>query len=187
MKVDNTKVYDLAESIIASGLPMLAKYDAYEFKQGSIYLKADIKDSGGHIELNRHIMRAKKLASCQMGTGHDNFLAGITVAFNVTATQTWWLQFGRYHFAQIVSSQSKMHRLREMLGEKETEGKSDDELIADCPMSFELTARVTTNYRQLKTIYHQRKTHRLQEWLDFCEWIKSLPFAKNFITNEEQE
>lgn len=180
MQVDNIKVYDLAETVIASGLPMLAKYDAYNFEQASLFLRADLKDNVTRYS-NRHIQRAVTLAKSPMGTGHDNFLSGIIVSFNVTATQTWWLQFGRYHFAQIVSSQSKMHRLREMLGEKETEGKTDEELIAECPMSLELTARVTTNYRQLKTIYQQRKGHKLKEWGQFIAFIDSLPLAKELI------
>ena len=40
---------------------------------------------------------------------------------------------------------------------------------------------MTTNYRQLKTIYCQRRTHRLPEWRVFCEWIETLPYA-DFIT-----
>jgi hypothetical protein len=50
------------------------------------------------------------------------------------------------------------------------------------PCGFKLTAGMTTNYRQLKTIYNQRKNHRLPEWRDFCTWITLLPFAE-LITN----
>lgn len=46
-----------------------------------------------------------------------------------------------------------------------------------------LTARITTNYRQLKTIYQQRKNHRLPEWRAFCAWIETLPRAE-FITGK---
>jgi hypothetical protein len=42
---------------------------------------------------------------------------------------------------------------------------------------------MTTNYRQLKTIYQQRKAHRLPEWVSFCEWIESLPYSQ-LITGE---
>lgn len=51
------------------------------------------------------------------------------------------------------------------------------------PAGFKLTARITTNYRQLKTIYKQRKNHRLPEWREFCEFIKTLPYQE-FITGE---
>lgn len=60
--------------------------------------------------------------------------------------------------------------------------------ISGCPMGYELFVRVNTNYKQLQTIYWQRKDHRLREdWQEgFCEnFIKELPYAKEFITGEE--
>lgn len=50
------------------------------------------------------------------------------------------------------------------------------------PAGFRLTARIVTNYRELKTIYGQRKDHRLPEWRLFCKWIETLP-EEEFITN----
>jgi len=55
------------------------------------------------------------------------------------------------------------------------------------PAGFKITARMTTNYRQLKTIYHQRKTHRLPEWREFCEWCETLPYFKELCLGEEGE
>jgi hypothetical protein len=52
------------------------------------------------------------------------------------------------------------------------------------PVGFELTARMTTNYRELKTIYAQRRTHRLEDWQVFCDFIETLPYAKELIINE---
>jgi hypothetical protein len=54
-------------------------------------------------------------------------------------------------------------------------------LLYNIPVGFRLTAGMTTNYQQLKTIYQQRKTHRLPEWKAFCAWIETLPHAE-FIT-----
>lgn len=48
-------------------------------------------------------------------------------------------------------------------------------LIYNIPQGFEYTAGLITNYRQLKTIYGQRRHHRLKEWQIFCDWIESLP------------
>ena len=56
-------------------------------------------------------------------------------------------------------------------------------VLYNIPVGFRLTARMTTNYRQLKTIYQQRRTHRLPEWRTFCEWIELLPYAKELICN----
>ena len=52
------------------------------------------------------------------------------------------------------------------------------EILYNVPTGFGLTARLTTNYRQLKTIYHQRKNHKLPEWRRFCGEIEKLPKFK---------
>ena len=43
-----------------------------------------------------------------------------------------------------------------------------------------------TNYAELRTIYHQRKNHRLEEeWQDtFCKWVETLPYARELIIGE---
>lgn len=56
------------------------------------------------------------------------------------------------------------------------------EILYTNPAGFLITARMTTNYRQLKTIYEQRLNHRLPEWREFCKWIETLP-CSYFITN----
>ena len=49
------------------------------------------------------------------------------------------------------------------------------EILYSNPCGFKLTAQLNTNYRSLKTIYSQRKNHRLPEWRAFCRWIETLP------------
>lgn len=197
MKISNVKIYDFEESIVASGLPMMAEYSEQWIVNEIINFR-NCED----ITENPHFKRACKLAANPPGSGHNNFLSGVLVSMDVTATVKWWEQFQRYHFKQIVSSMSTMHRLRQMMQEgkirfnKNTAPAvieqfrimvhdasiTDEKLAYSCPMGLELTARITTNYLQLKTIYNQRKNHRLQEWKDYCSWIESLPFAKEFIT-----
>jgi hypothetical protein len=58
------------------------------------------------------------------------------------------------------------------------------EILYTNPAGFELTARMTTNYRCLKNIYAQRKNHRLPEWREFCAWVETLPYAKELILCE---
>lgn len=54
--------------------------------------------------------------------------------------------------------------------------------IQNCPMGYELFVMVSTNYKQLQTIYHQRKDHKLREdWGAFCTFVKSLPYATELI------
>lgn len=52
------------------------------------------------------------------------------------------------------------------------------EILYSNPCGIYLTARLTTNYQQLKTIYKQRRFHRLPEWQWFCDWIETLPYFK---------
>ena len=58
------------------------------------------------------------------------------------------------------------------------------EILYSNPAGFRITARMTTNYRQLKTIYAQRKTHRLPEWRAFCDWVETLPNASFIVNND---
>ncbi len=207
MKIDNVKVYDLEESIIASGLPMKSEYNSDEFNYLSSHCHHEIDK---YIYVNKNettndIKRIIKLANNPIGSGHNNALSGILVSANITATVKWWEQFQRYHFKQIVSSMSTMHRLRKMIMDntihfdEKTNKKvidsfislindkniTDEELAYSCPMGIQLTARVNMNYLQIKTIYSQRKNHKLSEWSeDFCGWVKTLPLSKELITGE---
>ena len=49
------------------------------------------------------------------------------------------------------------------------------EMLYNIPSGFELTAAMTTNYRQLKTIYQQRRHHALPDWQMFCDFCETLP------------
>lgn len=191
----NLHVYDFAMSTIASGYPMLTERpQTWEVP----YL--DYK--------NPHEKRANVLAHTGMGEGHDNFLSGIVVSFDLTCSIKMWTEFERYHFAQIVSSQSTMHRLKWMdlddscvsyvdpvvLNrvkelQKEYSETGDEEtrlkLLYSCPTGLKLTARVTTNYRQLKTMIAQRKNHALPEWRQFCGEILTLCPHSDWILGKE--
>lgn len=147
----------------------------------------------------------KTLFSCATGEGHDQALTGIVVQFDLTLPVKVWTEAQRYHFLDFVSSMSTMHKItkfdldksyceyvdkriieimKEKIFEYNTLQDSDKknekylEILYSNPCGFKLTARMTTNYRQLKTIYYQRKNHRLPEWRTFCRWIETLPFFK---------
>lgn len=181
--VTNWKVYGLEDSIKASKYPFAV----------------DVDKCTPEITA-----RVNSLAKCRTGTGHDNFLNGIVVQFDLTLTVKAWVEAQRYHFLDFVSSQSTMHKIHNMSFEKQCISYVTPETIANCekllneyasspsdegflkliynvPVGFRLTARMTTNFRQLKTIYQQRRTHRLPEWRWFCKWIEGLP-CSDFIT-----
>lgn len=192
MKVENIKVYDLEESIKASKYPMAL----------------DTNDCNSNITET-----VKKLAQCPKGTGHDQFMTGIIVNFDLTLTNKAWVEFERYRYLLFVSSMSTMHKITKLdikkqcneyvwnstieklqeyantynnLKDKSSETAKELylEILYNVPSGFELTARITTNYRALKTVYSQRKNHRLPEWREFCSWIKTLPFANELIIDK---
>lgn len=224
LKIENVNVYDLRESVIASGNAMRlepVEYSDEEFQKGlkrMVRLVASSKNSNVHC--------------------HDNALVGIRVSFDVIYPQYWTPEFQRYHFADIVTSSSKMHRLLKMnldsacnkyvskdlisyindhivLYNRLLEEKCQDNfvcrkfilrdgtviecdnvedalytcfmiILSNCPSGLELFMRVSTNYKQLQTIYNQRKHHKLKEdWGAFCKFIEELPYAKELIMGEE--
>ena len=59
------------------------------------------------------------------------------------------------------------------------------EMLYNNPAGFELTAGMTTNYQQLKTIYQQRRHHALPDWQMFCDWIETLPRFLELTQKEE--
>ena len=59
------------------------------------------------------------------------------------------------------------------------------EILYSNPCGCKLTARMVTNYLQLKNIYKQRKNHRLPEWRAFCRWLETLPYSE-FITGVDK-
>ena len=57
------------------------------------------------------------------------------------------------------------------------------ELIRWLPNGWLQTRTVTMNYENLRSMYHQREHHKLSEWHSFCDWVKELPYAEDFIIN----
>lgn len=210
MKVENVKIYDLEESIIASGYPMRTTTEMREPNE-------------------KDLKRAHNLSHAASidNPGHGQFLTGIRVAFDLTCTNKMWVEAERYRFLEFVSSQSTMHRITKFdvrnqyneyvdprviaimeekieqynqlceLADKVEANNVYDieryeklkkqkylEILYTNPAGFELTARMTTNYRCLKNIYIQRKNHRLPEWREFCAWIETLPYAKELLLCE---
>jgi len=215
LEVKNYEVYGLERAVIASGLPMVTD------KEPTLSTK-----------------RAMSLGCAQAGSGHDSFLKGITVVARIKYPLYISKQLQRYHFLDIVSSQSTMHRITKMdldncfneytskaiidivkaevdiynwmidneveciyLDENEVfrttipdNGKFEPydrykvfmRIISNCPCGLEMEMEIVTNYLQLKTIYSQRKHHKLKEdWGSFCDWIKGLPLLCDILEEKK--
>ena len=52
------------------------------------------------------------------------------------------------------------------------------QMIQLLPSSYNQRRTVTLNYQVLRNMYAARKAHKLDEWLDFCKWVESLPYAE---------
>lgn len=208
MKITNVNVYGLENAIRVSKFPMVV----------------DSEKCNGEI-----IDKTKSLAQVDIGTGHDNFLKGVIVQFDMTFTNKMSVELERYHFIDFISSQSTMHRITkfdldkayceyvdkriiEIMKEKVkkynyiNDNKTNDfllrevganidnvsevlkelylEILYSNPCGMELTAGFTTNYQQLKTMYYQRRDHRLLEWREFCKWIETLPKFKELVIDK---
>jgi hypothetical protein len=155
------------------------------------------------------IKRALSLGKSATGSGHCNYLKGIRVMADFTAPNYVWPEIQRYNFLDIVSSQSKMHRLTTFLEmpnasdyfceyvdpraiqlakeyavkyQQNPNKKTFEMLVANTPLGMELTAGISTNYLQLKTMYFQRKGHKMRFWREiFIDWCSQLPLFLELI------
>ena len=186
MRIENIHVYDLNESLIASGYAM----------------RTELYD---HEPNEKDWKRGLNLVKASNGNGaHAQWLTGVRVSFDLTCTNKMWVEAERYRFLEFVTSQSTMHRISKFdLGKQcnkyvcgetlEIIEKLKQNYLADptpenylyllynIPAGFEITARLTTNYRCLLNIYVQRHDHRLPEWREFCEELLDLPYFKEMV------
>lgn len=58
-------------------------------------------------------------------------------------------------------------------------------LVQILPNAFLQTRTVSLSYANLRNIYFQRRNHKLKEWHLFCDWIATLPYAKELIMLED--
>ena len=63
-------------------------------------------------------------------------------------------------------------------------------MIQILPTSYNQMRTVSLNYENLINIYYARRNHKLPEWHVLCDWIMTLPYAKDLIaikeSNEEE-
>lgn len=209
VEISNVRVYDLKQSVIACRNAMRTEMPEYTEEEFEKSLPRAIK----LVEASRN-----GVVKC-----HDNFLTGIRVSFDIKYPNYFTPELQRYHFLDIVTSSSKMHKLVKMdmdacfneyvtdeskkqmkrliaeynelndkmppfdeFREHETKVyKAFMRIVSNCPLGVELFMRCSTNYKQLQTIFHQRKNHKLKEdWGAFCDFIRGLPYAKEFITGQ---
>lgn len=58
-------------------------------------------------------------------------------------------------------------------------------IIQLLPESYNQTRTVTMNYENLLNMYYARRSHKLEEWHTYCDWILSLPYTKELFLQEK--
>ena len=209
--ISNLNIFGLTDSMWASGYPMSTEIGDLEEPSQSLayYCLYKYDRDSQYKTMQNAAARAERLGKSPLGSGHDNYLNGCVAQFDLTFTVKAWTEAERYHFFDFVSSQSTMHRLQKMdvsescieyvdgrvidvveeLVRKYNEDPTLENrlrMLYSCPTGLKLTARMTTNYRQLKTIYHQRKNHTLPEWRRFCQQlVDEFPMFKELCLGDE--
>lgn len=199
IKVDNVRIYGIEESIIASGYPMQTEtYDMNEINlkdkdlKRAMHLGNAVAGSGHDcftkgitvqfdLQVPEYIWRQLDryhfidYVSSQSKM-HRILKIDLDKACNkyVTETSINLLNYLIEEYNKINNDTDFEVKLRN--GEVVT-SKEDvfNMIIANTPSGIMLTARMTTNYLQLKSIVNQRSNHKMQEWRLLCDYFKTLP------------
>ena len=201
--ISNVKIYDLEETLVASGYAMISQYDETTVKTQAEVLK--LEQLEGELEEDKHYKRALKLTKAPLNSGHVSWAKGVVVNMDITFTNKAWIELQRYHFIDIITGMSCMHRISKFnlddafneyvdkniiihlkaIQKEYNENPTPENylrLLYSTPSGILLTGRVTTNYLQLMNIWSQRHNHRLPEWRQFCdELVEQLPLFKEFL------
>ena len=147
------------------------------------------------------------------GPEHRKWNRMVTVTMDITAPLYFLKEWDTYKVGTVANSCSTMHKIQakkfeisdfsvehlrslrvmhEVIDELNfyrdkfnKDKKKEDwwEMIQLLPASYNQKRTVHLNYEVLGTIYHQRRHHKLDEWVEFCNTIKTLPYSE-FITRE---
>jgi len=166
------------------------------------------------VDLERRLQnRAKNLAP--MDGGHNKFLESIQVWLDIKAPRYWWQEFDTYRVGVSKQSESTMHtltrrkltqedfvspipslrlaELNKVIGRYSSAKEIDllpdmhfRELKLLLPEGFLQRRIVNLNYKVLRNIYTQRRTHRLIEWRLFLGKVLEQIESPDFITKERE-
>ena len=200
--ISNVKIYDLEETLVASGYAMISNYnDLWAETQAEVIRLETLEDE---LDTNPHYKRALRLTKAPLNSGHVSWAKGVVVNMDITFTNKAWIELQRYHFIDIITGQSCMHRISKfnldyafndyvdkniIIHLKAIQKEYIDnptpenylKLLYSTPSGIYLTGRVTTNYLQLMNIYQQRHNHRLPEWRQFTQELLELPLFKELL------
>ena len=193
LKLENTEVYGLERAIIASGLSFRSapKIDLTrditdkDWKRGKNLGNAE--SGQGHDGYLKGIVVQVDITYPQYWTKQAQRYHFFEICMSSSAMhmlcknaalpfEEFRKQYNEYVDDDIIK---RVQEYAKQFNECTDEKKKYElfmKMQSNNPLGYELTMSVTTNYLQLKTMYNQRKHHRLKEdWGAFCDWCDSLP------------
>lgn len=197
LKLENTEVYGLERAIIASGLSFRSapKIDLTrditdkDWKRGKNLGNAE--SGQGHDGYLKGIVVQVDITYPQYWTKQAQRYHFFEICMSSSAMhmlcknaalpfEEFRKQYNEYVDDDIIK---RVQEYAKQFNECTDEKKKYElfmKMQSNNPLGYELTMSVTTNYLQLKTMYNQRKHHRLKEdWGAFCDWCDTLPHFKD--------
>ena len=194
--ISNIKVYDLEESMRAAGYPMRADLDetldftkdwgrAQRLTKASRFNAAHAQFLTG-IVVNFDLTFSNKAWIEAERYRFLNFVSSQSTMHCITkfGLRNQCNEYVDERIITIVQKYIDLYNSLTAQDEETIEFKKNLylKILYNLPSGFQLTARMTTNYRCLLNIYNQRHDHRLPEWREFCnQLLEELPFFKELV------
>ena len=184
--IKNVQIYGLEESIRASKFPMAVDTDkcTSEITERTISL-GSVATGTGHDNFLKGIIVQFDWTftpKCSVEVERYHFIDFVSSQSTMHRITKFDLDKAYIEYVDKVII-NRMKCLVERYNAMTKEQQNSDEgkelylkILYSNPCGVFLTARMTTNYQQLKTIYQQRRYHRLPEWQWFCDWCETLPY-----------
>ena len=183
--IKNVQIYGLEESIRASKFPMAVDTDkcTSEITERTISLGSAATGTGHDNFLKGIIVQFDWTFTpkCSVEVERYHFIDFVSSQSTMHRITKFDLDKAYIEYVDKVII-NRMKCLVERYNAMTKEQQNSDEgkelylkILYSNPCGMFLTARMTTNYQQLKTIYQQRRYHRLPEWQWFCDWCETLP------------
>lgn len=214
LEFSHVKVYDLEESVIACRNAMrtdMPQYTEEEFKKSLERAKKLVSASSRDKHVKSHDnfltgirvsfdMKYEQYITKQFQRYHwFDYVSSSSMMHRITkmdfsqCCNKYVDDLVKSHMKALIESYNDLLIEKDKYADRMTEYKDMlyerfMRIISNCPMGAELFVHVSTNYKQLQTIYYQRQHHKLKEdYQAFFDMVESLPYAKELIICKDEE
>lgn len=202
LKIERVSVMNLENAMRGARNPMnsWAKSDSYYDEDGEyVYGPADLEfgsrlchAGGDHRKFIRQIFVSVDItAPLYWWKEFDTYKIGTVANSTSTMHKIHSKAFERDDFSYDRLDEGGLQMLDSLIAYLEgervrfNENREDRQgwhnMIQMLPSSYNQMRTVTLNYENLINIYYARRAHKLAEWHVFCDWVKTLPYANEFI------